>query len=52
VATYTITGLTNGAATGVFVRSFTGGSYSERSKHSSEWVRTKGAHTTPKAAQR
>jgi hypothetical protein len=49
VATYTITGLANGVATGVFVRSFTGGSYSERSKHSSEWVRIKGEQTTPRA---
>jgi hypothetical protein len=51
VASYTITGLTNGAATGVFVRSFTGGSYSERSGHSSEWVRIKGEHTTPVAVE-
>jgi hypothetical protein len=50
VASYTISGLTNGVATGVFVRSFTGGSYSERSAKSSEWVRIKGEHTTPKAA--
>ena len=51
VASYTITGLENGVAAGVFVRSFTGSSYSERSEHSSQWVRTKGAHTTPKAAE-
>ncbi|WP_419853828.1 GLUG motif-containing protein [Candidatus Poriferisodalis sp.] len=50
VASYTITGLDNGVATGVFVRSFTDGSYSERSEHSSQWVRVKGEHTTPKAA--
>jgi hypothetical protein len=49
--TYTITGLTNGTATGVFVRSFTGSSYSEHNKHSSQWVRTKGENTTPKAAK-
>ena len=49
VYTYTITGLQNGVATGVFIRSFTGGSYSERSEHSSKWVRTKGDHTTPRA---
>ncbi len=49
VYSYTITGLENGVATGVFVRSFTGGSYSERSPHSSKWVRTKGDHTTPRA---
>ena len=50
VYTYTITGLQNGVATGVFVRSFTGDDYSERSQHSSKWVRIKGDHTTPKAA--
>ncbi len=42
--------LENGVATGVFVRSFTGG-YSERSEHSSQWVRVKGENTTPKAAE-
>ena len=42
VYSYTITGLENGVATGVFVRSFTGGSLSERSPHSSPWVRIKG----------
>ena len=47
VYTYTITGLQNGVATGVFIRSFTGGSYSERSEHSSQWVRIKGDETTP-----
>ena len=51
VASYTITGLTNDVATGVFVRSFTGGDHSERSERSSPWVRTKGDHTTPRAAQ-
>ena len=51
VTTYTITGLQNGVATGVFVRSFTGGSYSENAAASSQWVRTKGDHTTPKAGQ-
>ncbi|WP_419855452.1 cadherin-like beta sandwich domain-containing protein [Candidatus Poriferisodalis sp.] len=50
VASYTITGLQNGVATGVFVRSFTDSSYSERSEHSSQWIRVKGEHTTPKAA--
>ncbi len=44
---YTITGLENGVATGVFVRSFTGNGYSERAPSSSRWVRTKGDHTTP-----
>ncbi len=51
VTSYTITGLENGLATGVFVRSFTGGDYSEGSAESSQWVRVKGEHTTPKAAQ-
>ncbi len=51
VATYTITGLKNGVATGVFVRSFVGSSASERSSQSSQWVRIKGGHTTPRAAE-
>ena len=51
VASYVITGLTNGVTTGVFVRSFTGDNHSEGSAHSSQWVRTKGAHTTPTAAR-
>ncbi len=51
VNSYTITGLQNGVATGVFVRSFTGGDYNEGSPHSSEWVRVKGENTTPKAAE-
>ncbi len=51
VTSYVITGLTNDVATGVFVRSFTGASRSERSQHSSQWVRTKGDHTTPRASQ-
>ena len=51
VYTYTITGLTNGVATGVFIRSFTGGNYNEGSAESSEWVRIKGENTTPKAAE-
>ncbi len=50
VYTYTITGLENGVATGVFVRSFTGGNYNEDSPESSKWVRLKGENTTPKAA--
>ena len=50
VNSYVITGLKNGVATGVFVRSFVGSSLSERSEHSSEWVRTKGDHTTPRAS--
>ena len=50
VYTYTITGLQNGVATGVFVRSFTGGNYNEDSPESSKWVRIKGENTTPRAA--
>ena len=50
VYTYTITGLQNGVATGVFVRSFTGGNYNEDSPESSRWVRIKGENTTPRAA--
>ena len=49
VTTYTITGLKNGVATGVFVRSFTGGDYNEGSAQSSKWVRIKGDDTTPRA---
>ncbi|WP_419909904.1 fibronectin type III domain-containing protein [Candidatus Poriferisodalis sp.] len=48
-ATYTITGLTNGIATGVFVRSFTGTRTGEDSPHTSKWVRIKGPNTTPQA---
>ncbi len=47
---YTITGLRNGVATGVFVRAFVGRLRSERSEHSSGWVRVKGEQTTPQAA--
>ncbi len=50
VNSYTITGLTNGVATGVFVRAFVGGLRSESSEHSSGWVRVKGEQTTPRAA--
>ena len=48
---YTITGLRNGVATGVFVRSMVGhrNNMSEREGNSSQWVRTKGKHTTPAA---
>lgn len=49
VSSYTITGLTNGVATGVFVRSFTGGDHTEGAAASSPWVRVKGPHTTPTA---
>ncbi len=51
VYTYAITGLRNGVATGVFIRSFTGGNYNEDSPESSEWVRIKGENTTPRAAE-
>ena len=49
VTSYTITGLENGVATGVFIRSMVGhrNNMSERSGDSSQWVRTKGMHTTP-----
>ena len=48
---YTITGLENGFATGVFVRSMVGhrNNMSEREGNSSQWVRVKGEHTTPVA---
>ena len=48
---YTITGLKNGVATGVFVRSMVGhcNNMSERDGNSSKCVRTKGEHTTPRA---
>ncbi len=51
VTSYTITGLKNGVATGVFIRSMVGyrTNMSERDGSSSKWVRTKGAHTTPVA---
>jgi len=47
VTSYLITGLKNGVATGVFVRSFTGHNRVENAEGSSKWVRTKGEHTTP-----
>ncbi len=52
VKTYTITGLKNDVATGVFIRSTVGhrNNMSERSGDSSKWVRTKGVHTTPVGA--
>lgn len=37
--------------TGVFARSFAGSSALECKEQSSGWVRTKGDHTTPKAAE-
>jgi len=51
LTSYTITGLRNGVATGVFVRSMVGhrNNMSERDAKSSKWVRTKGEHTTPVA---
>ena len=51
VTSYLITGLTNDVATGVFVRSFTGDNRLETAQASSDWVRTKGEHTTPEAGQ-
>ena len=48
VTSYLITGLKNGVATGVFVRSYTGIFHDERSPQSSQWVRVKGDHTTPR----
>ena len=49
VTTFTIIGLKNGVATGVFIRSMVGhrNNMSERDGNSSQWVRTKGVHTTP-----
>ena len=51
LTSYTITGLKNGVATGVFIRSMVGhrNNMSERDGNSSEWVRTKGEQTTPVA---
>ncbi len=51
VTSYTITGLKNGVATGVWIRSMVGyrSNMSERDAASSQWVRTKGVHTTPVA---
>ena len=56
VTSYTIRGLQNGLATGVFVRSYAGRSGSERSgsersPFSSKWVRVKGEQTTPQGAE-
>ena len=50
--TYTITGLQNGVATGVFIRSFTGGNYNEDSPASSRWVRVKGRTPPPRPPSR
>ena len=49
LTSYTITGLKNDVATGVFIRSMVGyrSNMSERNGASSKWVRTKGVHTTP-----
>ena len=51
VTSYVITGLKNGVATGVFVRSYTGNHHDERAEHSSKWVRVKGEHTTPRGEE-
>ena len=48
VTSYLITGLRNDVATGVFVRSYTGKFHDERAQQSSDWVRVKGDHTTPR----
>ena len=48
VTSYVITGLKNDVATGVFVRSYIGGRHDEQSPQSSQWVRVKGDHTTPR----
>ena len=48
---YVITGLENGVATGVFVRSYTGDDHSESSTQSSRWVRVKGKETTPRGEE-
>ena len=48
---YVITGLRNGVATGVFVRSYTGARHDEQSPQSSRWVRVKGENTTPRGAE-
>jgi len=51
LTSYTITGLKNGVATGVFIRSMVGhrNNMSEREANSSKWVRVKGEQTTPVA---
>ena len=51
VTSYTISGLTNGVATDVYVRSMVGhrNNMSEQSGDSSRWVRLNGVHTTPVA---
>ena len=51
LTSYTITGLKNDVATGVFIRSMVGhrNNMSERDGNSSQWVRTKGEQTTPVA---
>ena len=49
LSSFTITGLKNGVAAGVWIRSMVGyrTNMSERHGDSSEWVRTKGVHTMP-----
>ena len=47
VNSYKITGLANRKVTGVQVRSFTGTGRTEAAAASSQWVRVKGASTTP-----
>ena len=48
---YVITGLENGVAAGVFVRSYTGDDHSESSPQSSRWVQVKGEETTPRGGE-
>ena len=48
VTRYVITGLENGVATRVDLRSFTGGHHGEANPQSSEWVTEEGEHTTPR----
>ena len=51
VTSYVITGLENGVATQVNLRSFTGVDYSESSAKSSRWVAEQGEHTTPRGGE-
>ena len=48
VTRYVITGLENGVATRVDLRSYIGSNHSEANPQSSEWVTEEGEHTTPR----
>ena len=48
VTSYVITGLENGVATRVDLRSYIGSNHSEGSPKSSRWVTEEGEHTTPR----